>query len=84
MVVTVNDPGVLTTNAVLFALVIAGAWLTVILSGLVADSAPALLESVTFTVKLTGVVLAGPEGVPVIAPELLMLRPAGNAPDEME
>jgi hypothetical protein len=83
--VTVNEPLLLTTKVVLFALVIAGAWLTVMLRALVADCATTVLESVTLTVKLTGVVLAGPVGAPVMAPVLLLrLSPAGKEPAEIE
>jgi hypothetical protein len=53
--------------------------LTVILSTCVADCGPALLESVTFTVKLDAVF--GPVGVPVMAP-LVELKdsPVGRVP----
>jgi len=44
----------------------------------VADCAPPLLESVTFTVKLA--VPFGPVGVPVICPEESILSPAGKLP----
>ena len=43
-----------------------------------ADCAPALLESVAFTVKL--VVPLGPVGVPVMCPDESMLNPAGKLP----
>ena len=43
-----------------------------------ADWAPALLESVAFTVKL--VVPLGPVGVPVMCPDESMLNPAGKLP----
>jgi hypothetical protein len=84
--VTVNVPAAPTVNAVLLALVNAGAWLTVMVSvGDVEDCGPApivpanpVLESVTFTVKLEVPVAVG---VPVIAPVLLVrLSPAGRAP----
>ena len=44
----------------------------------VADCAPPLLESVTFTVKLA--VPFGPVGVPVIWPDESILSPAGRFP----
>ncbi len=85
VVVTVKVPATPTVNVVLVLLEIAGAWLTVMLSGFVADCEPAELESVTFTVKLTGLVLAGPLGVPVMAPVLpFRVNPAGNDPAETE
>jgi hypothetical protein len=56
--------------------------LIVMLSACVADWAPAALESVTLTVKFD--VLLGPVGVPVMAPALLKLRPAGKVPTETE
>lgn len=52
--------------------------LTVMLRFCTADCAPALLESVAFTVKL--VVPLGPAGVPVMCPEESMLKPAGKLP----
>jgi hypothetical protein len=49
------------------------------LTAWVADTAPAVLESVTLTVKY--VVPVAPVGVPAIAPVLeLMLNPVGNDP----
>jgi hypothetical protein len=49
------------------------------LSACVAERAPPMLESVTFTVKF--VVPFGPVGVPVIPPVLLLkVSPAGNDP----
>jgi hypothetical protein len=84
--VTVNDPATPAVNAVLLPLMIAGAWLTVMLKlGDVADWWPApivparpTLESVTVTVKLEVPVAVG---VPVIAPVLpFRCSPAGNDP----
>jgi hypothetical protein len=87
VVVTVNVPAALTVNAALLALVIAGAWLTVMVSvGEVNDCGPAptvepaapMLESITFTVKLAVPVAVG---VPAIAPVLLVsFSPAGRVP----
>src|SRR5437879_3466176 len=79
VVVTVNVPAVPTTNVALLALVIAGAWLTVMLSAFVFDWGPVepTLESVTFTVKLDVPTVVG---IPVIAPALLKFRPAGREP----
>ena len=45
------------------------------------DSAVAELESVALTVKFE--VALGPVGVPVMTPEVLMLRPGGNVPTLM-
>ena len=57
----------------------AGGRLIVMLRGCVADCGPALLESVTLTVKFAGPL--GPVGVPVIAPvPVLRLNPVGSAP----
>ena len=75
--VTVNVPAVLTTNVTLLALVNAGAALTVMLSCCVADWEPPTLESVTLTVKVD---VPTAVGVPVIAPALLRVRPAGRDP----
>src|SRR5438105_3310963 len=59
--------------------VMAGAELImVMLRFCTANCAPALLESVAFTVKL--VVPLGPAGVPVMCPEESMLNPAGKLP----
>ena len=52
--------------------------LTVMLRFCTADCAPAVLESVAFTVKL--VVPLGPAGVPVMCPDESMLKPAGKLP----
>ena len=46
------------------------------------DWGPATLESVALTVKFA--VVFGPVGVPVIAPALLKLNPAGNDPVVIE
>ena len=55
-----------------------GTGFTVILSGCVADCGPAVLESVTFTVKFAVLVAVG---VPVMAPvPELRASPAGSAP----
>ena len=56
----------------------AGGKLIRILRFCVADCAPPLLESVTFTVKFA--VPFGPVGVPVIRPDESMLSPAGRLP----
>jgi hypothetical protein len=53
------------------------------LKACVAVCGATVLESVTVAVKLTGVVLAGPVGVPVMAPLLLFkVNPAGKEPAE--
>src|SRR5207253_8318850 len=52
--------------------------LTVMLRFCTADCAPALLESVAFTVKL--VVPLGPAGVPVMCPDESILNPAAKPP----
>jgi len=75
--VTVNAPVVPATNVTLLALVIVGAWLTAMLSTWVVDCGPTVLESLTFTVKLA---FPSAVGVPVIAPPLLRVRPAGSEP----
>jgi hypothetical protein len=59
----------------------AGGKLIVMLSACVADCV-GLLESTTFTVKLTSPL--GPVGLPVIRPALFMLNPAGSAPALIE
>lgn len=56
----------------------AGGKLIRMLKFCVLDSAPPLLESVTFTVKVA--VPFGPVGVPVICPDISMFNPAGRLP----
>lgn len=75
--VTVNDPAVPATNVTLLALVIAGAWLTVMLSAFVALCGPPMLVSVTLTVKFDVPTVVG---VPLITPALLNVSPAGREP----
>ena len=82
MAVTVNFPAVLTINVVLFKLVIAGAWLTVMLNACDADCAPPTLESVTLIVKFDTLTVVG---APVIAPVLpFKLKPTGKLPEVIE
>ena len=75
-----NVPATPAVNAALLALVIAGAWLTVMVKVFVLLCGLTVLASVTLTVKVTGPF--GPVAVPVIVPELLRLKPVGKLPTE--
>ena len=79
VVVTVNVPGVPTTNVVELALVIAGAWFTVSVNACGA-LAPAVLVAVNVIAYVPPVPAAGvPLSVPVPLPLSANVTPAGSA-----